>query len=302
MSELSYISRMNLWLKERFPVMNFISGFFLYFLAKAIVTIDQHLLSVNYTDFFAMLIPACHLFLLRVLDEHKDFKSDAIYYPQRVIQRGIFKLSEVKNLGWLAFFIQVTSYLIARNGIVSDLAFVSLWFWTGLMFKEFFCADYLKKNLFLYGFLHLLVTPLLLFSLLVLKLDSFDFNQQLILPLLISVMTGWLYELSRKIKGIDEEAGDQTYSTLWGINRALVVLFLSSAVTILLTLIFFNVLGIFSLYLAVLGALLLILNIVCILFFKKNTNKKARKINEGMTLLISLYAFFPPIIFALLVN
>lgn len=302
MEKLSYFKRMNLWLKERFPLMNFVSAFFIYFLAKAIAVIDQQQLVLSITDVWGMLIPACHLFLLRVFDEHKDFETDAVFYPQRIVQRGIFTLQEIRLLGYLAFVVQIASYLMSRIGLISDIAFLVLWGWTLLMTKEFFCKSYLKKHLFLYGLLHLLVTPFLLLLLLVLTFKELSMSLNFILPLLISIMTGWLYELSRKTKGQEEEAGDLTYSSLWGVRKSLYWLLLSSSVTLAIALWFFNSLGIFNFYLLAIGLALLALTLLTLNNFQKEVTAKSRKKNEGMTFLISLYAFLPPIIFACFVK
>lgn len=298
MEKMNYFRRMNLWLKERFPLMNFISAFFIYFLAKSISVIDQQQLNISFLDFWGMLIPACHLFLLRVFDEHKDFETDAIFYPHRVVQRGVFKLKDIRLLGYIAVIIQMVAYIITRVGYISDLAYIGLWVWTLLMTKEFFCKSYLKRNLFLYGFLHLLVTPILLFLLLVITFKEVTFNLNFALPLLISILTGWLYELSRKTKGQEEETGDLTYSSLWGVKKALLWLFFSAIVTLIVSLWFFNSLGIFNLYLLGIAILLVTLTLLTLNNFKKVATAKSRKQNEGISFLISLYAFLPPIIFA----
>lgn len=301
MTQNNYFYRLNLWLKERFPLLNFVSGFFLYFLAKAIITIDQQQGHRDVFDIFGMLMPAAHLFLLRVFDEYKDFKSDSIYYPNRVIQKGIFKLKEVGVLGVFAFIIELFSYLMLRKSLITDLFFLWLWVWTFLMYKEFFCSSWLKKKLFLYGFLHLLVTPFLLLTLLVLNIDDLSNIvdwKNIVLPLVISVLTGWHYEVSRKTKAPTEETGDLTYSSLWGINRALFVIYLSTVVTVFLSILFFNVLGIFNNYILLIGFAVVIISRLATRAFKLEPNPKARKKNEGVTLLVSLYAFLPPIIFA----
>lgn len=298
----SYFKRMNLWLNERFPLMNFISAFFIYFLAKSIAAIDQQQLLVDWRDFFGMLIPACHLFLLRVFDEHKDFETDAQFYPQRVVQRGLFTLSDIRKLGYLAVSVQLLSYFIVRVGILSDLAFLFLWTWTLLMTKEFFCKDFLKRKLFLYGFLHLLITPILLMLLMSITFKEISLEGHFLFPLGISIMTGWLYELSRKTKGLEEETGDLTYSRLWGVHKSLSMLLFSATVTLGISFLFFNALGIFNLYLAIIGLILFVLTYMTVNNFKKEITAKSRKKNEGMTFLISLYAFLPPIIFACFVK
>lgn len=305
MNQKNYLYRMNQWLKERFPPINFVSGFFLYLLAKAVVALDQQQLNITIVDLFGIFIPAMHLFLLRVFDEHKDYDSDRMYYPNRIIQRGIFTLKEVAMLGWIAGAIQIACYIVVRKGWLSDVSFLALWLWTFLMYKEFFMGQWLKKKLMLYGFLHLLVTPLLILSLFSVCIQDFDQIgnwKNFAFPLGISILTGWLYEISRKTKAPDEESGDISYSLLWGVNRSLFVIYFSTLLTVVASLLFFKSLGIFSDYLLLTGFILIVLCRMTTRSFRNQPTAQARKKNEGVTLLISLFAFLPPIVFAFILG
>lgn len=300
MQNQSYFYRCNLWLQERFPLINFISGFLLYLLARAIVDLAEAKTAapLHFRDLFGLLIPAMHLFLLRVFDEHKDFDTDKIHYPDRVIQRGIFALAEVRALGYWAFALQMLSVFVFGVTLSSGIAFSLLWLWTLLMTKEFFIKDWIKQRLLLYGFLHLLITPILFFSLLVLCAGKFSFSNSWALSLILSLLTGWLYEISRKSKGPDEETGDQSYTKIWGVLRAMLTVALSTLLTSLVSILFLQSLGLNHLGYIIAQVLILLLAFLCHWQFFKSPCAKNRKKNEGMTALISAYSFLTPIIYS----
>ena len=90
--------------------------------------------------------------LLRVFDEHKDWDTDHIHFPERILSRGLVTLTHMKGVGLVCTLV---------------LFLGSLWFgppmlvWTAvlyayalLMLKEFFVAEWLKNHLLLYGISH----------------------------------------------------------------------------------------------------------------------------------------------------
>ncbi len=314
-----YFKRLQLWLNERFPPINFFSGFLLFLFAKAIVTIPimnsseagrfsfdfQGLIQNEgnwWQNVFGMLIPCLHLFLLRVFDEHKDFESDRIHYPHRVIQRGLFKLEEVKQLGVLAFILQIIAFIALKPNNSALLGFFILWFWTALMVKEFFVKEWLKRNLFLYGLLHLMISPLILFFLILLNSKMnlqqlfYITSKPIMFGLASVLMTGWLYELARKCKGREEETGDASYTKLWGVRKSMVLLFGSAFFSSAISYYFFESLDIkHPVILLGLGSIFILFGWSSFQFIKK-PNAAARKKNELMVALLSAYTFLFPII------
>jgi len=310
----SYFKRLDLWLKERFPPINFISGILLFVFAKSIIIIiaKHHLKNSPYqseffytfrwNDVYGMLISCMHLFLLRVFDEHKDFESDRIHYPQRVIQRGIFKLEEVKTLGFIAALIQVISLIILNPSPIASYGFLILWLWTFLMVKEFFVKDWLKNKLLLYGVLHLFITPILLFFLFMLNIKSYSISEFIlstnvpILALGSVLMTGWLYDLARKCKGKDEETSDQSYTLIWGHKASMFILLISAFLSIIISVTLFKSLKINN-KIILMGLFLIFLLFVCSAYkFVKKPTIATRKNNEILVVLLSTYTFLFPII------
>lgn len=287
-----------LWLDERFPVANFISGAFLYLLARAVVELawPQAGRSWGYWDFFGMLIPAMHLFLLRVFDEHKDFETDKIHYPQRVVQRGLVSLEEIRKLGYVAGVIQIVSFILMSPTQVSVILYLGLWVWTTLMTKEFFVGERLKGSLFLYGLLHLLITPILLSLLLSLVSEAAFSGSAWVYTLVLAFLTGWLYELARKTKGKEEETGDLSYSKIWGPSKSMMILMISNIVTLSFTALFFRSLGLQQWYFDMILLGLAILSCLSSIQYTKSTVAKSRKNNEKIVALISAYIFVTPVV------
>lgn len=294
----SYLHRCQLWLNERFPPINFISGIILYLVARSIVMLSgsSEKISFRFFDVVGVLIPMAHLFLLRVFDEHKDYESDKVFYPNRVIQQGIFKLSEVRQLGYLAFGLQFVSFLIIKTHSESVWVYAALWIWTLLMTKEFFCASWLKKNLLVYGFLHLLISPMILLSLLVLLSKPFPLQASWGWALIVSTLSGWMYELSRKSKGAEEETGDMSYTKLWGSKKSMIVLSISTLLTVTSGFLLLKALSLLSPTIEMGFLVIVILSLYFQFRFYKTASAKNRKLNELMVALISAYIFLIPIL------
>lgn len=301
MTNEKYFKRLKMWLDERFPLMNFVSGAFIYLLAKSIYSLDHDLPWLwEKRDLLGLLVPMTHLFLLRVFDEHKDFETDKIHYPQRVVQRGVFTLSDIRKLGIFAFGLQLLSVLLISLHRDVMLTYVLMWFWTFLMTKEFFMKEWLKKSLFLYGLTHLVVTPLIFLCALTLAAGEMEMSPSWLWALAIAFVTGWIYEISRKTKGAEEETGDMSYSKLWGRPKACFIIFGSVLFTHVLIYFFFLSLGINMLSFYIGSSLLIILTILSLLKYKQQPSAKTRKANEGVMGLTSLYAFIAPIVFSFL--
>src|ERR1700733_1730869 len=93
-AQRSSVANLPAWFLERFPLVNVISAFVMYFMiaavARQLLQITPHFNlsrdlvgSLGLTSFFL---------LLRVSDEFKDFALDSQLYPQRVLQSGQIEL------------------------------------------------------------------------------------------------------------------------------------------------------------------------------------------------------------------
>src|SRR5690349_3066406 len=97
------------WMSERFPARNTV--FFAVFHATALLGARAPRaggpVTVTWRDVAAFPAVWCFFLMLRVFDEHKDFDADAIAHPNRVLQRGLVTLRDLRVLGALAIAVQV---------------------------------------------------------------------------------------------------------------------------------------------------------------------------------------------------
>ena len=162
---------------------------------------------------------------LRLADEFKDFEEDSRFRPYRPVPRGLIKLRE---LGWVW-----AGCMAAQLGLAMWLAprliwlLVATWVYLGLMSKEFFVARWLKARPTLYMVSHMAIMPLV--DLYATACDWAPLKNArpprgLMWFLAVSLFNGMVIEIGRKIRSPqDEEKGVETYSFLWGRERAVSV-------------------------------------------------------------------------------
>ena len=153
------------WAAERFPLRNLL--FFAPLFAAAQVgapgarggpIVVRGGALIDFAAFWSFFL------LLRVYDEHKDFAADALAHPQRVLQRGLVSLAQLRVLAGLSIALQLGASL-ARDGGVPGAA-TAWWLaamgWSALMAREFFAPRWLRAHLVIYAVSHMLVMPLLI--------------------------------------------------------------------------------------------------------------------------------------------
>lgn len=156
-------------------------------------------------------------FQLRVADEFKDLEIDARYRPHRAVPRGLVRLPELARLARIGAAIQFVIALTIDVGLVPILA--AVWVYMGLMTREFYVPDWLRRTPTAYLLSHMLIMPLIAFY-----VSAFDWlctcrEMPAGLPwvLVFSFACGLVLELGRKIKAPQSEReGVETYSALWG--------------------------------------------------------------------------------------
>ena len=169
---------------------------------------------------------------MRIADEFKDADEDARYRPYRPVPRGLITLRE---LGIVAVAAGVVQALLALWLSPALLPFLLVtWAYLGLMCREFFARDWLKAHPATYMWSHMLILPLIdLYG------TACDWRVANVPPplglgilLFVSFCNGFILEVGRKIRAPeDEEYGVETYSALWGRNRAVVVWLVALVVT-----------------------------------------------------------------------
>jgi 4-hydroxybenzoate polyprenyltransferase len=101
---------------------------------------------------------------LRVLDDLKDRTADVIAYPGRVLSRGLLSYRHLAMTGLVAIAIETLIALWMGPKILA-LHAVTLAY-SLLMYREFFIRDWLRRHLFWYGLIHMLVLSFIDFTIL----------------------------------------------------------------------------------------------------------------------------------------
>ncbi|HEY7216022.1 MAG TPA: UbiA family prenyltransferase [Thermoanaerobaculia bacterium] len=169
----------------------------------------------------------CFFFHLRVFDEHKDYAEDAVHYPHRVLQSGLITLEHLKALGEACLAIEL--FLTLWRGIPALTAWFAAFFFSLLMFKEFFVRDWLKRHFLLYATSHLLVMPLL--ALMIFSFATGRWPWEAPLWFWIYAWVGFFvtfnWEVSRKIRAPEDEIeGVDSYTRVFGTYGAAYVVLL----------------------------------------------------------------------------
>jgi len=238
--ESPFVVRFLAWMAERFPLAN---GVFAFVLSVAALAYGKSLatagrVSFGARDILGFLGVYSFFLMLRVFDEHKDYESDRIYHPQRVLQRGLITLGHLKVVGLLAIVMQAAASLTYDRGFGRvTLLWVGTFAWSLLMAREFFVPEWLRPRLLLYTFSHMLVMPLAMLWMLQMGMGSHPMTPQVLWMALLAFFAGLTFEIGRKFKAPEEEReGVDSYTRRFGTRRAPFVLLLVIVVAALLVL------------------------------------------------------------------
>lgn len=173
---------------------------------------------VAWKTFLLGIFTTVSLFLLvRIFDEFKDAREDALYRKELPVPRGLVSLKELRNIG-----IIIVSLQILLNGIFFPEMLLLYGMALGyllLMSREFFVADWLKRHQFWYVVSHMLIIPLIdiYASGLDWMLEGVSAPAGLLFFFAVSFMSGIVLEIGRKIKAPEQESeGVLTYSAMLG--------------------------------------------------------------------------------------
>ncbi len=220
-------SRWWLYQHERFPI--FRHGFLI-----AAVCFGAFVYSLRIRGHFgfpevsALLLAFVSTFIfflqLRIADEFKDYDEDLAHRPYRPVQRGLVRLSELRGIAFAGAGIQFGLVLWIKPSLLLPLLLV--WAYMLLMTKEFFAPNWLKRRPVVYLLSHMLIMPLIYFYIAACDWKAADAVIPYNLAWLLGMgfFNGIAIEIGRKIRSpLDEEHGVETYSALWGPERATLV-------------------------------------------------------------------------------
>ena len=252
--------------KERFPVLMY--GLYIFSIVFAVFCFTNYIAKnqygIDYIKLIPMFIVAFLQFLMvRITDEFKDYEEDCKYRPYRPVPRVLITLKELKVLFIISAVLQVLiTFLFNKSGLIC-LALV--WFVSGLLSKDFFIKKIIDKHILLGVLFDEVLMPVL-----VLYLSSYIYIGIEIWPiLLISYFVSWTVEIARKIRcKEDEEKGVKTYTAVFGIKKAIMILIILETILMLLQIKILGRIYFICLYIFV--------NIINLLFIKKQTKKLAK--------------------------
>ena len=159
-------------------------------------------------------------FQMRVCDEYKDQDDDRRYRPSRPIPRGLVSLGQIGALGALSLPLTALAAWLWYPPALWLLALV--WAWLAAMTMEFGVGHWLKARPVLYLLSHMAIMPLIDLLLTGLEwLPGGGVAPGLWLFLALSFVNGCVLEIGRKLwSPANEIAGVDTYSRLWGPQKA----------------------------------------------------------------------------------
>lgn len=288
---MNFLKKWYTYQKERFPVVMF--GLYIFCIVFAVFCfsyISNEILmhsykiwletpstnNIEWIKIIPMFIVAFLQFLMvRITDEFKDYEEDCKYRPYRPVPRGLITLKELKILFIICAILQVLiTFMFNRGGLIL-LAIV--WAFSGLLSKDFFIKKVLDKHMLFGVFLDEMLMPIL-----VLYLSSYIIIPDMCMNalifsnlgeiLLISYLVSWAVEIARKIRcKEDEEEGVKTYTAVFGIGKATLILIILETLLMLLQI---KVLG--KAHLPWIIGIYVLTNIINLLFVKKKSKKLAK--------------------------
>ncbi len=241
--------------------------------------------------FIVMFVVAFLQFLMvRIIDEFKDYDEDKKYRPYRPVPRGLIKLQELRVLFVICVLIQLILTLIVNP--FSLIFLIVLWIVFILMTKGFFIKKVLDKHILLEVAFDEIMLPVM-----IIYLASFIKIDMSILwrLLLLSYVVSWIIEIARKVRcKKDEEKGVKTYTAVFGITKATILL---SVLELLLTICRLILPGVPLMNWAQILLLVLFVGIIVVnvFFIQKKTRKFAKAVEylaDGLVMLTLLSTIF----------
>lgn len=279
---MNFFKKWYTYQKERFPIM--VYGLYMFCIVFAVFCFSNYFgkmyyetlvfiedpgaYKIEYIKIIPMFVVAFLQFLMvRIIDEFKDYEEDCKYRPYRPVPRGLVTLKELKILFIICAILQVViTGIFNREGL---LLLGLVWIFFAIMSKGFFIKKFLDKHILAEVTLDEILMPIL-----VLYLSSFiyiDYSNIWSL-LLISYVISWIVEIARKVRcQEDEEDGVKTYTAVFGIGKAVLILVTLETILMLLQI---KVLG--FIYLPWIIGVYALINIINLLFVKNKTKKFAK--------------------------
>ncbi len=230
-------------------------------------------------------------FILRVSDEHKDKKDDALYRTYLPVPRGLVTLNELSIIAVILGAAAILANAIFFPSLLPFLGVAALFLF--LMRYEFFVPEWLRDHQVAYITSHMVIIPLadMYASSYDWKLREAPYPAGMFLFFTVSYLNGLVLEIGRKMRVQEtEEHGVVSYTNLWGIRKAPAIWLAIILVNGGLALYAANYAG-FDTYAYILPASIIIIALLVGARFILRPTKQATKLIEIISLLWALIMY-----------
>ena len=228
---MNFFKKWYTYQKERFPVLAF--GSYVFAIAFATYCFSNSEFNKVYplgTSFFdwkiiltMFVLGLLQFLMVRIIDEFKDYEEDCKYRPYRPVPRGLISLKELKVLFIICAILQIAITAIVNRYALKFL--VLLWIVFYLMTKGFFIKKVLDKHILLEVTFDEIMMPILVVFLSKFPNGRIFLTNRYFLFLFMTYVVSWIIEIARKVRcKEDEEEGVRTYTAVFGINKAMLLL------------------------------------------------------------------------------
>lgn len=283
-----FLKRLFIYQKERFPLLGhglLVAAFSFSAISYSRICrgaegfVDEKIFGVGIFTTISL------FFLVRIFDEFKDAEDDARYRKELAVPRGLISLAELRNIGIVLVVLQVTLNLLFVPPMLVIYGLILTYLL--LMGKEFFVSAWLKNHQFWYVTTHMFIIPLI---------DVYASGLDWLLagatpPLglafffAVSYMNGIVLEIGRKIRVPQKETeGVHTYTSMLGINGAVLLWLLFLVVTLALSMLASVSAGYGNEVFFVLSGLFVICVLPAVLFLKNRTEPLSKMIEYASAL------------------
>ena len=218
----AYSQRMRVYFAEMFPIPQHAALALLVYLAIAYFGRRLHGQNSSIVSWYTLLgVWSIFnlLLILRLMDELKDEDIDRLLFPERPLPSGRVYAKDIRTTLAAAILLYVIAHVAARQAFWTAMVLLG---YSGLMFKRFFAADLLRKNLLITLATHNPIVPgMLTHGFVIFAVEHgraiSGLRWSLIIPFIIMLWLPLLaWEWARKIRSPDEETAYVTYSRLFG--------------------------------------------------------------------------------------
>lgn len=222
------------YFKERFPPVNMLLFAILFLTVYSVASYFSTYTATETAKILVGIIAVISFFFrLRVFDEIKDFKIDAVNHPHRVLQSGRVSLRQLIMISVILAIFEIL--WSCWNGPITLVCWLIAVAYSFMMRYEFFISAFLKKRLFLYACTHMLIMPLIILWIWAGFYKNGLHHPALYLLAALSLLGGFCFEIARKIHApAAEKLTVDSYSKSLGFiaSIACVLLFLLAGVLV----------------------------------------------------------------------